>query len=244
VFGGIGNFKSAAQNISKLFDARAGCPQLSRQANSVAMYATTQEQYLKPDICGFSRKLPDEVSLITMEAQCASVRHETSEAMDKAIKVKKLSKGYEKPNSLAQITRSILKHGSRVKKLDMYEALDQETSSNLTSLQTALCEAMDTTLATSRSKGLSERAAIQMLQTEANRILNSIGETLSRDHTAIIHNRAMRKREASLSIAGIVCLVFPILVLFDTLTQFLPGEFRSVLAVGAQDDSSFGALSR
>jgi hypothetical protein len=167
-----------------------------------------------------------------------------SKAMGKSMKIKRLSEGRREQNSLSSIAQDIIKYGSRVKSPDMRIARDRENSSPWASSRTAMCEAMDTTLATCRNNGLSEQEALQKLHTEAKNMLDSIGEILSRDRTAIIYNRAIRKRETLLSIAGIVCLVFPILVMFDVLTQFLPSEFRSVLAVGAQDESSFGALSR
>jgi hypothetical protein len=147
-------------------------------------------------------------------------------------------------SSASETACKIVAHGSRIKEVQISRALDGEKSANAACLSTALDDAMNRTLADFRNKGMPEQAALLEVHAETKVLLASIDDVLSRDSAALVHNRAMCIRGAMLSLTGVVCLIFPILVMFDMLTEFLPAEFRSILAVGAQEESPFGALSR
>lgn len=100
--------------------------------------------------------------------------------------------------------------------------------------------AIDASLARHRDRGLSPRDAFSSVEPEARKMLASALAAEKRDDESRAHNAQVRKREALFSIAGVCCLVFPILLIFDALTVTLPEDFRSVLAMGAQEDSLFG----
>lgn len=100
--------------------------------------------------------------------------------------------------------------------------------------------AINASLARHRDRGLSPLDAFMSVEPEAKKMLASTAAAEKRDDESRAHNAQVRKREAIFSITGVCCLVFPILLIFDALTVTLPEDFRSVLAMGAQEDSIFG----
>lgn len=100
--------------------------------------------------------------------------------------------------------------------------------------------AINESIARHRDRGLSARDAFMSVEPEAKKMLASAVAAEKRDDESRVYNALVRKRETAFSITGVCCLVFPILLIFDALTITLPDDFRSVLAMGAQDDSLFG----
>lgn len=104
--------------------------------------------------------------------------------------------------------------------------------------------AIDASIDKGVQRGLSTAAAFRCVQQEASKTLESIEQIETADARARAHNRRMHKREAVLSLAGLLCLSFPVLLLFHMLVQLLPRNYRIVLAHGAQEPSAFGMASR
>lgn len=103
--------------------------------------------------------------------------------------------------------------------------------------------AIDESLARHRNRGLDPRAAFLCVEFEGKKMLRNAHVTQDRDDEAIDHNKRMARRENIFSLAGVLCLAFPILLIFDALTFLLPRNYRMVLSNGAQDESMFGRVA-
>jgi hypothetical protein len=110
-----------------------------------------------------------------------------------------------------------------------------------TSIRAEIAGAIDESLARHRARGLSAQEAYACVEVEAQKMVRSAAAAEERDDEACAHNRRMRSRETLFSVAGVFCLVFPILLIFDAATVLaLPENFRTVLEMGAQEESLFG----
>lgn len=90
------------------------------------------------------------------------------------------------------------------------------------------------------ARGFSAWEAFSFVEPEAKKMGRSAIAAEKRDDESRAHNLQVGKRELAFTLAGVCCLAYPILLIFNTLTVLLPEEFRTVLAMGAQDDSLFG----
>jgi hypothetical protein len=95
-------------------------------------------------------------------------------------------------------------------------------------------------MARHHARGLSTQESFSSVEPEARKMALSAKYAEERDDSARLHNLRVRKWEAVFSLAGVCCLVLPILLIFDALTVFLPDDFRNVLSMGAQEDTLFG----
>lgn len=86
--------------------------------------------------------------------------------------------------------------------------------------------------------------SFKILEQEAAKMLESVEATVLRDRVAQGHNKLMRRRELLLYFLGLLCLICPVLVIFDKLMAFFPPNHLEILRYASQQDSFFGTVSR
>lgn len=109
-----------------------------------------------------------------------------------------------------------------------------------TRIRSEIGAAIDESLARHRALGLDPQRAFESVAGEAMVMAKHAEKVIAADKKARAHNKKVGRYSTAISLAGVCCLVVPILLIFDKITIFLPDDFKEVLSMGAQEDTMFG----
>lgn len=85
---------------------------------------------------------------------------------------------------------------------------------------------------------------LQLLENEAQKMFDSVAAAKKRDEASKMHNKEMETRERVFRLIGLGCLMCPVLVIFNAIISLIPGDPVEVLEYAAQEESTYGAVSR
>lgn len=107
-------------------------------------------------------------------------------------------------------------------------------------IRSEIGSAIDESLARHRAVGLDAQRAFESVAGEAVVMAKHAEKLILADKKARAHNEKVGRYGTAISLAGVCCLIVPILLIFDKLTIFLPDDFKEILSMGAQEDTLFG----
>lgn len=84
----------------------------------------------------------------------------------------------------------------------------------------------------------------KILENEARKMFDSVEAAQARDEYSRKYNKRMKAREQIYRLAGMFCLLCPMLLSFHAVMSLVPGAHIEVLQYAAQEDNMYGAASR
>lgn len=113
-----------------------------------------------------------------------------------------------------------------------------------TIVRSEIIAAIDDSLTKNHATNPNGFDSFHILEQEARKMLASVEASTVRDRLAHKHNVYMTTRRRFFYLVGFLCLVCPVLVIFDSLISFFPPNHIEVLHYASGEDTSYGIASR
>lgn len=107
-----------------------------------------------------------------------------------------------------------------------------------------IATAIEESLARENSFIRDRSALFKLLEDEARKMFDSAEAAQERDEYSREYNKRMKAREQLYRLAGMLCLLCPMLISFHAVMSLIPGAHVEVLQYAAQEDNVYGAASR